>query len=223
MSAQRIILAGATGHLGGRIARVLRERDIAVRAIVRPGSANNGLGAVRAWGVELAEAAYDDLDALVRACWGGSCVVSALNGLRDVILDAQTALLEAAVAADVPRFIPSDFAVDFTRLPEGSNRNCDLRREFQAPPRCRAHQSHLDPERHVHGPAHGSGAVHHLQAAPRRVLGECGSATGLHHHGRRRCLHCLGGHRRWNAARPSHRRRHTDRSPTIASRIERDG
>ncbi|RZL07381.1 MAG: NmrA family protein, partial [Hymenobacter sp.] len=54
----------------------------------------------------------------------------ALSGLRDVIVDAQTQLLDAAVAAGVPRFIPSDFAIDYTKLPVGSNRNLDLRREF---------------------------------------------------------------------------------------------
>ena len=40
-------------------------------------------------------------------------------------------LLAAAVAAGVPRFIPSDFASDFTKLPSGLNRNFDLRREFK--------------------------------------------------------------------------------------------
>lgn len=39
-------------------------------------------------------------------------------------------LLEAAIAAGVPRFIPSDFSSDFTKLPEGENRNFDLRKEF---------------------------------------------------------------------------------------------
>jgi len=97
MSEPRIILAGANGQLGARIARVLRERDVAVRAIVRTRSVNKGLGALRACGVEFAEAAYDDREPLVRACRGGSCVVSALNGLRDVTMDAQTALLEAAI------------------------------------------------------------------------------------------------------------------------------
>jgi Nucleoside-diphosphate-sugar epimerases len=58
-------------------------------------------------------------------------VVSALSGLREVIVDAQTSLLEAAVSAGVPRFIPSDYCIDFTKLPPGSNRNFDLRREFQ--------------------------------------------------------------------------------------------
>jgi len=58
--------------------------------------------------------------------------VSALAGLRSVIVDAQTALLHAAVTARVPRFIPSDYSIDFTKLPPGSNRNLDLRRDFHA-------------------------------------------------------------------------------------------
>ena len=67
---------------------------------------------------------------LARACAGASCVVSALQGLRDVIVDGQSVLLDAAIAAGVARFIPSDFSIDFTRLPAGENRNLDLRREF---------------------------------------------------------------------------------------------
>jgi hypothetical protein len=39
-------------------------------------------------------------------------------------------VLDAAVAAGVPRFIPSDFAIDFYRMPDGYNRNLDWRREF---------------------------------------------------------------------------------------------
>jgi hypothetical protein len=30
----------------------------------------------------------------------------------------------------VPRFIPSDYCIDFTKLPDGSNRNLDMRRDF---------------------------------------------------------------------------------------------
>ncbi len=45
-------------------------------------------------------------------------------------MDAQAALLAAAVAAGVPRFIPSDFASDYTQTTPGDNRNFDLRREF---------------------------------------------------------------------------------------------
>ena len=58
------------------------------------------------------------------------CVVSALNGLHDVIVGRQSVLLEGAVKAGVARFIPSDFSADFTRTEPGYNRNFDLRREF---------------------------------------------------------------------------------------------
>jgi len=63
---------------------------------------------------------------------GTACVVSALNGLRDVMIKRQTVLLDAAVKAGVPRFIPSDYAGDFTRTRPGDNRNFDIRREFMA-------------------------------------------------------------------------------------------
>jgi NmrA-like family protein len=56
--------------------------------------------------------------------------VSALLGLRDVIVETQTALLDAPIKAGVPRFIPSDYSIDFTKLPAGGNRNLDLRRDF---------------------------------------------------------------------------------------------
>jgi hypothetical protein len=53
-----------------------------------------------------------------------------LAGLHDVIVDSQTLLLDAAITAGVPRFIPSDYSSDFTKMPEGENRNFDLRKEF---------------------------------------------------------------------------------------------
>lgn len=103
-----------------------------MRALVRPAASTNAEAAsLRLQGVEVVAVDYNDVAALTQACAGAACVVSALSGLRAVIVEAQTRLLEAAVAAGVSRFIPSDFSIDFTRLPEGSNRNLDLRREFQ--------------------------------------------------------------------------------------------
>jgi nucleoside-diphosphate-sugar epimerase len=125
-----IVLAGATGDLGHRIALALLDRGAQVRALVRPGNTKPEVAALRERGAEVVAVDFKDAAALTQACAGASCVVSALSGLRDVIVDAQTQLLEAAVAAGVPRFIPSDYSIDFTKLPEGSNRNLDLRREF---------------------------------------------------------------------------------------------
>ncbi|GAA3929156.1 NmrA family NAD(P)-binding protein [Hymenobacter algoricola] len=126
-----IVLAGATGALGLLIAHQLRQRGATVRALVRPAASPKAEAeSLRLQGVEVLAVDYTDAAALTRACTGATCVVSALSGLREVIVEAQTQLLEAAVAAGVPRFIPSDYSADFTRLPEGSNRNFDLRREF---------------------------------------------------------------------------------------------
>lgn len=129
-----IVVAGATGELGQRITRELLERGARVRALVRSGSDRAVVEALGERGAEVMEIDYS-VKSTLKACSGARCVVSALSGLREVIVEAQGRLLEGAVAARVPRFIPSDYSIDFTRLPPGSNRNLDLRREFH---------SHLD-------------------------------------------------------------------------------
>ena len=125
-----VAVAGAAGGLGRRIARELRARGAGVVAMVRPGTAPERLEPLRALGATVAPVDLADAAAVARAASGASCVVSALNGLRDVIVEAQTVLLDGAVRAGVPRFIPSDYSIDFTGLPPGRNRNLDLRREF---------------------------------------------------------------------------------------------
>jgi len=125
-----ILVAGGTGNLGGRIINELLKKGAKVRAIVRTDSAADKKEKLEKSGAEVIEVDMDDLSELTRVCEGVSCVVSALAGLRDVIVDTQSVLLDAAVSAGVPRFIPSDFSSDFTQLSEGENRNFDLRRDF---------------------------------------------------------------------------------------------
>ena len=127
-----VAVAGASGHLGSLIALNLRKRNVAVKALVRPGTAASRTQTLRGAGVTIAEVEMTNVLSLTKTLEGASAVVSALQGLRDVILDIQGALLNAAVAAKVPRFIPSDFSLDFTKTTPGSNRNLDLRREFHA-------------------------------------------------------------------------------------------
>ncbi|MFD2937366.1 NmrA family NAD(P)-binding protein [Spirosoma flavum] len=126
-----ILVAGATGDLGGRIVTALRERGVTVRALVRPEANPAKVDQLSQQGVDVQRTDFTDLAALIRICEGTSCVVSALAGLRDVIVDSQSTLLAAAVAAGVPRFIPSDFSSDYTQQEAGTNRNFDLRREFR--------------------------------------------------------------------------------------------
>jgi hypothetical protein len=130
-----ILVAGATGNLGERICRELLKRQVKVRAVVRKDSRPEKIKKLRDLGVEVFEADLSSQQELREICTGATCVVSALAGLRGVIVDLQLNLLNAAIAAGVPRFIPSDFCTDFTNIPAGENRNFDLRKEFQ---------SHLD-------------------------------------------------------------------------------
>ncbi len=125
-----IVVAGATGNLGGRIARALLARGTSVRALVRQGTAREQIERLEALGVTIVSVDFNDAAQLTSACSSASCVVSALQGLRDVIVETQTVLLDAAMRAEVPRFIPSDYSIDFTKLPAGENRNLDLRRDF---------------------------------------------------------------------------------------------
>lgn len=126
---QTIVLAGLGGDLGGRIARALIAQGSEVRALVR--AAGDGpRHAPDIPGLKRVTVDYGDAATLAEACRGAACVVSSLNGLAPVILEAQGRLLDAAVAAGVPRFIPSDFSLDFTETEPGGNRNLDLRRTF---------------------------------------------------------------------------------------------
>jgi len=128
--AATILVAGATGDLGGRIINALLGRGAEVRALVRSTADIAKVKKLEELGVKAIRVNNWNIAELTPACQGVSCIVSALQGLRDVIVEAQSILLDAAIAAKVPRFIPSDFASDFTKLPVGSNRNFDLRREF---------------------------------------------------------------------------------------------
>ncbi len=125
-----IILVGATGQLGHLIGKAVLARGGKLRALVRPGTDPARTRELRDGGAEVREVDFDRVKAISEACRGGSCVVSALSGLEEVIIELQWRVLEGAVTAFVPRFIPSDYSLDFTRLPRGTNRNLDLRKRF---------------------------------------------------------------------------------------------
>jgi nucleoside-diphosphate-sugar epimerase len=125
-----ILIAGATGNLGSRIVNALQGKDVEIRAVVRQNTSAEKIQALEKLGVKVYPIDMMNVEAVKTACLGATCVVSALAGLSDVILDTQKVLLDAAVAAGVPRFIPSDYSLDFTKFHHGENRNLDLRREF---------------------------------------------------------------------------------------------
>lgn len=133
MTARSIIaLAGARGDLGTRIVRALVARGAEVRALMPPDAGVEAQRQLAEIGATVLPIDPEDVGGLADAFAGATCVISALNGLREVIVERQRQLLEASVMARVPRFIPSDFCADFTKIQPGQNRNFDLRREFMA-------------------------------------------------------------------------------------------
>ncbi len=127
-----ILVAGATGNLGNRICRELVKRGAAVSAIVRTATDPEKIKVLEKMGVKVLEVDVNNIDDIAKACTGIDCVVSALAGLGDVIVDLQKRILDGAIKAGVSRFIPSDFCSDYNDLVPGENRNFDLRREFKA-------------------------------------------------------------------------------------------
>ena len=125
-----IVVAGGTGNLGKKIIHALLERGAEVRAVVRTTTDLAKVNMLEKLGAIVLKANMLHVEEVSKACKGASCVVSALNGLRNVIIDTQKVLLDAAVEAGVPRFIPSDYSLDFTKFSYGENRNLDWRREF---------------------------------------------------------------------------------------------
>ena len=125
-----IVVAGATGNLGLRIVKALLTNQAEVIALIRNTSDVVKLNTLEKLGAKVVKVNLNNIDEIAKACEGVTCVVSALAGLRNTIIDAQKVLLDGAVKAGVPRFIPSDFSLDFRDLIVGNNRNLDLRREF---------------------------------------------------------------------------------------------
>jgi nucleoside-diphosphate-sugar epimerase len=127
----RVVLFGATGDLGSRVAKHLQHLGADVHCIVRKGSLSRAQGVLQPSVKNVIEVEDLGSESLENACRGGSVVISTVSGLAPVVLDFQTRLIRAAAAVGVPRFIPSDFAVDYRKVPLGDNRNLNLLEQFR--------------------------------------------------------------------------------------------
>ena len=131
---QTVLLAGATGMLGSRIAHhLLGQRDVRVRLMVRDLTAKTAaLEPLVAKGAELIEADLSDHASLDRATHGVDVIVSAVQGGPDVMVDGQVALAEAGKRNGVRRILPSDFGLDLFKATPGEHMMFDLRAKADA-------------------------------------------------------------------------------------------
>ncbi|WP_242910769.1 NmrA family NAD(P)-binding protein [Actinomadura terrae] len=132
----KVFVAGATGLLGGRIVGSLLDQGASVRALVRPGEdvgKRAAIEALQARGLEVVVGDITDPTAkLAEAVGDATTVISAVQGGPDVIVDGQVNLVRAAEKAGAARFIPSDFAVDLTKLDDDDNFMIGWRRRAAA-------------------------------------------------------------------------------------------
>ncbi len=131
-----ILVVGATGMLGSKIARALlaRPAEAKVCVMIRPGTAEDTrtLTVVRELaelGADMVTADLADPVSLLAATRGMEVVVSALQGGVEIIVQGQLALLEAARRNRVRRFIPSDFAADLFEVEDGMHPLLNMRKE----------------------------------------------------------------------------------------------
>ena len=125
---QTILLAGATGMLGGRIADHLLDTPGArLRLLVRS-TQDARLKPLLDRGAEVIEGDLADQASLDRATHGVDVIVSAVQGGPDIIVDGQVALAEAGKRNGARRILPSDFALDLFKATPGEHAAFDARR-----------------------------------------------------------------------------------------------
>lgn len=99
MSYQKIAIAGATGNLGPTIVKSLVDAGFEVTVLSQSGNTSSLPSAVKTVKVD-----YSSQESLVAALKGQDAFVSTIPKH-----DQQPALIDAAIAAGVKRFIPSEF------------------------------------------------------------------------------------------------------------------
>lgn len=106
-----ILVTGATGFIGPRVVRALRERDLPVRALVRR-SGSGTATTLAAWGAELAQGDMTDAGSLRRAVDGCDVVVHLVairqgraEEFRSVMEQGTRDLVAASREAGIRRFV----------------------------------------------------------------------------------------------------------------------
>ena len=117
-----ILVVGSTGYLGGEITRRLRDRNLPVRALVRPTSDRAAVENLVKLGTEPVEGDLRDTDSIRRAVRGASAVVSTATvtrsrqpgeTLESTDQQGQANLIDAARDAHVDHFVFVSFSGQF--------------------------------------------------------------------------------------------------------------
>lgn len=112
------LIVGATGLVGGAVAKQLRRQACEVRALVRGGAAHQGAGSLSQDGVSVVAGDLRDPLAVASACRGVDTIICTAtsmpaadgDGLQRVDHDGVLGLIAAAERAGVGRFVYTSFS-----------------------------------------------------------------------------------------------------------------
>lgn len=110
MSINKVALVGATGNLGPAILKALLDADFEVTILSREGSTSTDSLASHPK-QKICKVNFDNTDSITSALKGIEGVVSNVSSSA---LLTQKPIVDAAIAAGVRRFLPSDFGSDLT-------------------------------------------------------------------------------------------------------------
>ncbi len=115
----RILVVGATGHLGRELVQACSQQGHEAHALVRPATRKDPakMQLLQAAGATIHEGDLKDHDSLLRACRSADIVISAVGGLQ---VGDEGELVKAVKEAGVQRFVPSDFGLDPAAAGPGS-------------------------------------------------------------------------------------------------------
>lgn len=155
-----ILVVGGTGDLGGRVVRLLREQGHAVRCLVRPSTHD---AALLAAGAQVVRGDLVRPETLAPACSGVDVVVATATAIgrrlagggpsiKDVDERGMLALVEAAEAAGVERFVYMSYPGTAAGTPLDRAKDAVVRRLSASPMRSVVVRSDAFQEIHL-GPA----------------------------------------------------------------------
>src|SRR6187431_1555006 len=113
-----VLVAGATGYLGGEICRQLISKNKNVKGLVRTTSDPNKVAHLKELGVEVVEGDLKNKGSLENALHGVSAVITTVSStlsrqegdsIQTVDDEGQINLIDAAVNAGVSRFVYISF------------------------------------------------------------------------------------------------------------------
>ncbi|KAF9936612.1 hypothetical protein BGZ67_002202 [Mortierella alpina] len=109
-SSSTIAIAGATGTLGAPVTNALLDAGYKVKILTRSSASNDVLAAYQSKGAHIVFDAYTGKN-LQNALQGVDILLSTVGTGGD-FYNGQVALIDAAKAAGVKRFVPSEFGLD---------------------------------------------------------------------------------------------------------------